>query len=113
MQNIAFETLWAIFGAMLGVWLWPLVIAVALLTLLFFLLLIKEKRIVGKRFIHSQIFGIFGGILALWGILFLSESRLGDAGGPIDWLVIIAVYLLGAFGSAILYYTASGWLRTR
>ncbi|MDO5090368.1 MAG: DUF5368 domain-containing protein [Cardiobacteriaceae bacterium] len=111
MQSLGFETVWAILQSMLGVWLWPLVIAILLLTLLFFGLLVKEKGIIGKRFIHSQLFGVVGGVFGLWLMARLSESRFDDAGGPIDWIVILAVYLLGAFGSAILYYTAAGWLR--
>lgn len=112
MQSIGFETLWAILQSMLGIWLWPLLIAILLLTFLFFGLLIKEKRIVLKRFIHSQLFGVVGGIVGLWIMALLSESRFDDAGGPIDWIIIIVVYFLGAFGSAILYYTAAGWLRS-
>lgn len=113
MQDAQFQTLWAIFQSMLGVFLWPLIIAIILLTIFFWGLLLRDKRIVAKRFIHAQLFGLFGGIVGLWVMTLLSESRFTDAGGPLDWLLVVAIYVFAAIGSAILYYTVSGWLRPK
>lgn len=110
MSEYQFSMLVSIMEIMLGVFFWPLIIGVALLTLLFIVLLLKERQVFSRRLLHAQILGIFGGWFALWMMAVLSESRFTDAGGPIDWLVIIVVYILGFFGTAILWYTIAGWL---
>ncbi len=110
MSEYQFSMLVSIMEIMLGAFFWPLIIGVVLLTLLFIVLLLKERQVYSRRLLHAQILGIFGGWFALWMMALLSESRFTDAGGPIDWLVIIVVYVLGFFGTAILWYTIAGWL---
>lgn len=110
MNDYQFSMLVGIMEIMLGVFFWPLIIGVVLITLLFVLLLLKERQVYSRRLLQAQILGIFGGWFALWMMAVLSESGFSDAGGPIDWLVIIVVYILGFFGTAILWYTLAGWL---
>lgn len=110
MSEYQFSMLVSIMEIMLGAFFWPLIIGVVLLTLLFIVLLLKERQVFSRRLLHAQILGIFGGWFALWMMAVLSESRFTDAGGPIDWLVIIVVYILGFFGTAILWYTIAGCL---
>jgi len=40
----------------------------------------------------------------------MTHSHLRDLGGPVDWLVLIGVAVLGAVGLAILVYTAQSLL---
>ena len=112
MNDAEFTMLAAILQTMLGVFFWPLLIAIIALTVLFVLLLFKERQINSRRLLWAQVCGFFGGWLALWLMAVLSRSRFSDAGGPIDWLIISAVYLIGFIGTAIFYYTLSGWSRS-
>lgn len=43
-------------------------------------------------------------------MLMLSESRITDIGGPIDWIIVFATYAVNFVGTAILYYTLIGWI---
>ena len=109
MNDAEFTMLAAVLQEMLGVFFWPLFVATVVLTLLFFLLLIKERQVLSRRLLWAEVCGFFGGWLALWLLALLSSSRFTDAGGPVDWLIICAVYLIGFIGTAILFYTVAGW----
>lgn len=110
MNDYQVSMLIGILEIMLGVLFWPLMIGIVVVTLLFIFLLVKERQVFSRRLLHSEIVGFFGGWFALWMMALLSESRFTDAGGPIDWLIIVAVYIIGFIGSAILWYTLAGWL---
>ena len=110
MNHAEFTMLLAVLQEMLGIFFWPLLIATVMLTLLFAVLLIKERKIVSRRLLWAEVGGFFGGWFALWLMAKLSASRFTDAGGPIDWLIICTIYGIGFCGTAILLYTASGWL---
>ena len=112
MNDAEFTMLVAVLQEMLGMLFWPLFVATVALTLLFFLLLGKERQVLSRRLLWAEVCGFFGGWLALWLMALLSASRFTDAGGPIDWLIISAVYLIGFIGTAIFYYTLSGWSRS-
>ena len=110
MNDAEFTMLVAVLQEMLGMFFWPLFVATVALTLLFFLLLLKERQVLSRRLLWAEVCGFFGGWLALWLLALLSASRFTDAGGPIDWLIICAVYVVGFIGSAIFVYTVAGWL---
>jgi hypothetical protein len=103
----------AVFQEMLGPLLWLLLAISALGTLAFVLLLLREGRIVSRRAVISQALGLPGGALALVLMAKVSSSGFTDAGGPVDWLLIALVFVLGFIGSAILLYTAAGWWTVR
>lgn len=103
----------AVFQEMLGPLLWVILFVVITGTVAFVALLVKEKHIVSKRLLISEIVGVIGGVLALVLMVKVSSSGFTDAAGPIDWLVIASVFGLGLVGSTILSYTLGGWYSQR
>lgn len=112
MNNVDLASIIAVFQEMLGTWFWPLIISIVVVTVLFLGLLLKERRISSRRFFWSEILGIPGGAAALVIMAKVSSSGFTDAGGPIDWILILLIFMLGFIGVAILFYTLSGWLKT-
>jgi len=101
----------AVFQEMLGTPLLWLLIALTVAGALAFVgILARERRIVAARMVRSQAAGMLGGLLALWLMARVSSSGFTDAGGPIDWLLIAAVFVLGMIGGTILLYSAAGWI---
>ena len=99
----------SVFQEMLGALLWPLVAIMVLGTLAFMLLLVRERKIVSRRFVRSQALGLIGGVFALMLMANVSSSGFTDAGGPADWFLIALVFGLGLVGAAIVFYTIAGW----
>lgn len=102
--------LWAIFEEMLGPLLWLMAIVMIGGTLAFVALLIRERGVVARRLVGAEFTGLFGGALALALMAQVSSSGFTDAGGPIDWLVVALIYVLGAVATTVLVYTFFGWL---
>lgn len=104
MKTIEIAILWAVFHEMLGVWLW-IGLCLTLLGLGIFIRLIKsEQKWVYRRLLVSQAWGLLGGFISLIGIVWLSSSGFTDAGGPIDWLLIASIYMMGWLSSSIWAY---------
>lgn len=101
----------AVFQEMLGLWLWVLLALIAVATVAFVLLLVKERGIQSRRLVRMQALGLAGGILALVLMVQVSSSGFTDAGGPLDWLLIALVFALGWVGAVIGLYTLIGWMR--
>lgn len=99
----------AVFQEMLGALLWILAAIIIVGSAAFIMLLFKEKTIVAKRLMLSQLIGLFGGVLALILMVSVSSSGFTDAGGPIDWLLIGIIYGLGFIGTTIICYTFAGY----
>ncbi|HLT05661.1 MAG TPA: DUF5368 domain-containing protein [Pseudomonas sp.] len=99
----------AVFLEMLGPLLWLLLAVVLLGTAAFVALLVRERGIAARRLVRAQLVGLVGGVLALVLMAQVSSSGFTDAAGPIDWILIVAVYVLGMLGSMVLAYTAVGW----
>lgn len=111
MSNITFTALWATFQEMLGWALWPLVLAIIVTTVAFWVLVFQEKTICSQRLMWSEAAGLPGGVLALVIMALVSSSGFTDAGGPIDWFLIVCIFAIGFVGTAILVYTIAGWLK--
>ena len=101
----------AVFQAMLGVWLWVLVLSVAVGMVALVLLLARERKVVSRRLVVSEVLGLLGGGLALVIMAKVSSSGFTDAGGPADWFLIALVYGAGLLVTTALVYTALGWMR--
>jgi hypothetical protein len=78
----------------------------------FVALLVRERRIVSRRLVQSELLGLFGGV-ALVIMARVSSSGFTDAGGPADWFLIALVYGVGLAATVVLVYTLMGWLRPR
>ncbi len=101
----------AVFQEMLGVWLWVLVLSVAVGMVALVLLLARERKVVSRRLVVSEVLGLLGGGLALVIMAKVSSSGFTDAGGPADWFLIALVYGAGLLVTTALVYTALGWMR--
>lgn len=101
----------AVFQEMLGAWLWIGLLLGALAAAAFVALLLRERRIVSRRLVQSELLGIFGGGLALVIMAQVSSSGFTDAGGPADWFLIAVVYGVGLVATVVLTYTVMGWMR--
>lgn len=101
----------AVFQEMLGVWLWVLVFSVTVGMVALVLLLARERKVVLRRLVVSEVLGLLGGGLALVIMAKVSSSGFTDAGGPADWFLIALVYGVGLVVTTALVYTALGWMR--
>jgi len=101
----------AVFQEMLGPLLWLLIAVVLLGTFAFLMLLVRERRIVSRRLMWSQLAGVFGGVMSLVIMAKVSASGYSDAAGPADWILLALVFMLGAIGTTIIAYTITGWVQ--
>lgn len=99
----------AVFQEMLGPSLWLIASAAALTSGAFALLLWRERRLDSRRLVLSEAGGAAGGVLALALMATVTHSGFTDAGGPVDWLLILAIFGVGAAGAVIFVYAALGW----
>lgn len=111
MQELDPAVFLAVFQEMLGPWLWVIFAVVVVGLVAFVALLIRERRPVARRIVWSQLLGLLGGVVTLIIMVRVSSSGFTDAGGPIDWLVIALVFVVGAVATAILAYTLIGWAK--
>ncbi|MCC2595722.1 DUF5368 domain-containing protein [Pusillimonas sp. MFBS29] len=102
----------AVFQEMLGPLLWLLLALVGVGTLAFVALLARERRIAWRRLAWSELIGLFGGVIALVFMAKVSSSGYSDAAGPADWILLALIFVLGAIGTAVIAYTAIGWVGT-
>lgn len=100
----------AVFQEMLGPVLWLLLAIIVIGTLAFLGLLLRERKIMSRRLMWSELIGLLGGIMSLVLMARVSASGYSDAAGPADWILIAAVFAAGAVGTAVLAYTLMGWL---
>ncbi len=108
MQQIDLYTMYVILFEMMGVLLWILVALAVFGIAGFIFVYIKEGQIVSRRLLLSELAGFFGGFLALVIMAKVTVSGFTDAGGPIDWLLIVFIWGLGLVGITILAYTITG-----
>lgn len=101
----------AVFQEMLGPLLWLLLAVVITGTAAFIALLLRERKIIARRFLWSQAAGLFGGVMSLVIMARVSASGYTDAAGPADWILLALVFGLGAVGTAVLAYTLAGWVQ--
>lgn len=101
----------AVFQEMLGPLLWVLIFVALVATFAFGVLLVREKGIVHRRLVRSELAGVVGGALALVLMAKVSSSGFTDAGGPADWFLIALVFGVGMAGTVILVYSLVGWMR--
>jgi NADH:ubiquinone oxidoreductase subunit K len=95
-----------VFEDMFGFWLfWALVVGAAVVTALYLYVLIRDRRVGWRKFLIAQLFMPVGAVLAVLFVMWITHSHLRDLGGPIDWIIFLAIAAAGAVGMAILVYT--------
>jgi uncharacterized membrane protein YhaH (DUF805 family) len=112
MKELTLDTLLAVFEEMFGRALfWGLVATALVITVGYLYVLIRDREVSWRKFLLAQLSMPFGAAAAIWFVLAVTSSRLGDMGGPVDMIVLLGIAVVGAVGSAILVYTLQSLLR--
>lgn len=111
MQDLDPLVLLAVFLEMMGPLLWIL-LAIALAAVVGFVVVLRRERtLITRRLVISEVIGLFGGVAALVIMAWVTVSGFSDAGGPVDWLLIGIIFGAGVVGTTILAYTILGLLQ--
>lgn len=111
MKDLDIAVFIAVFQEMLGgVLLWLLVAGAVLVTLAFAVVLVRERRISTRRLVWAELVGLAGGCASVLFMQAITHSGFSDLGGPIDWLLVLLIFGLGAGGATLLGYAAFGTL---
>lgn len=107
MKELEIGTLLAVFEEIFGFALfWGMVALAAVITVLFFYVIVRDRAILSARFLRAELLAPVGAVAAVWFVLWVTDSRLADIGGPVDVMVVILVGLAGAGGFTLLSYVA-------
>ncbi|MDX5359828.1 MAG: DUF5368 domain-containing protein [Alphaproteobacteria bacterium] len=107
MKELTFDTLIAVFEEIFGAGLfWALVAAAVLISLAFLRVVIRDRGIVGHRFLRAELVAPLGAVAAILFVQWVTSSGFSDLGGPVDWIVVLLIGLAGAGGALFLAYTA-------
>lgn len=105
MEEFSLRTFLAVFEEMFGtVLFWALVAIAILFTLAWIYVLFRDRALSFRKYLVAQLSMPFGAVAAVAFVLWITSSRLGDIGGPIDWLVLLGVAAVGAVGLSIVVY---------
>lgn len=114
MQELTHETMIAVFEEIFGRSLfWLMVAAVALITLGYIYVLVRDRAVSWRTFLLAQLSMPLGAVLAVWFVMAMTRSRLSDIGGPVDVMLLLGIAALGAVGMAILVYTVEALIGSR
>lgn len=102
--------LWAVFHEMFGALLWLVIILVPLGLIALVALLLRERKVHGRRLAYSIVLGLIGGVIGEILIVKASSSGFTDAGGPVDWVLIELIFIAGTAVATLLIYMLVGWL---
>jgi len=112
MKDLTFETMLAVFSDMFGPTLfWAMIAAAALVTAVYLYVLIRDRAMSMHKFLLAQLTMPLGAVLAVWFVMWATNSQLRDIGGPIDVIVLLGVAGAGAVGIAILVYTVQALIK--
>lgn len=112
MQQITLSTLIAVWTEMFGQGVfWAMVLVALGITALYVYVLIRDRAMSMRKFLWAQLSMPVGAVAAVAFVLSVTSSQLADMGGPIDWLVLLGIALVGAVGFAILVYVVQSLLR--
>jgi hypothetical protein len=98
----------AVFQEMLGLWFWPLIALAAFIVLLCLYVLARDRRVVSARLLLSELLGLAGGVFGIWLAFTVTSSDWADIGGPIDWVLLIAIFAAGTVGGIVFAYGLLG-----
>lgn len=108
MKELDLATLVAVFQEMLGGALWALIALAALATLVFLYVLVRDRGVVARRLVWAEAFGVLGGVASVMLMFAVTNSGLGDLGGPVDWLLVVGIFATGLVGTVIGLYALFG-----
>ncbi|MCC5965715.1 MAG: DUF5368 domain-containing protein [Natronohydrobacter sp.] len=112
MEEFSLMTLLAVFEEMFGRGLfWTMVAVAVAITSAYAFVLIRDRSMSMRKFLLAQLSMPFGGAAAVWFVMMMTNSGFRDIGGPIDWIVLLGVFVAGAIGFAILVYVVQSLMR--
>lgn len=112
MQEMTWETVITVLEEMFGIELfWFMVAVITIVTLAYVYVLIRDRSVSMRKFLWAQVSMPIGAIIAVWFVMYRTNSNISDMGGPIDYITLIAIAILGAIGCAILVYTAQSIIK--
>ncbi len=112
MEEVTLGTLIAVFEEMFGAWLfWLMVVVAVAITVAYLYVLIRDHGMGMRRFLLAQLSMPIGAVAAVAFVMWITNSGMSDIGGPIDWIVLLGVAVLGAGGFSILVYVAQSLIR--
>jgi hypothetical protein len=103
----------AVFQEMLGPLLWVLVALAVVGVAVFLFVVARERRLVLRRFIMAEVVGFLGAVSAVTLMWTVTNSKLSDSGGPVDWLLVLTIFVAGWAGALVLYYGFAGLFARR
>ena len=110
MKDLDLGTLLAVFQEMLGWTLWPIIALATLASLAFLGVVLRDRSLLSRRLVWAESCGLGGGIAAVLIMQAVTDSGFAYLGGPIDWLVGVGVFVVGAIGAALGFYALFGLL---
>ncbi|MCS6779543.1 MAG: DUF5368 domain-containing protein [Geminicoccaceae bacterium] len=114
MKELSFSTFLAVFEEMFGRELfWGLVAAALLVTLVFVVMVVRERRLESRRFLRAELTAPLGAVLAMAFVFWFTNSGPANIGGPIDWVILAAIAVAGGGGLVMASYVLMGLMRRR
>lgn len=114
MKELTFATLIAVFEEIFGrAAFWALVVLAAAITALFVVTLIRERGLLSRSFLRAQMWFPLGAVGMVWLVMRVTNSRLADIGGPIDWIVLLGLGVWGGVGAVMWAYVIGAAIRRR
>jgi len=105
MNELTFSTLLAVFEEIFGPSLfWGLVIACAIVGILFIYIVVRDRKIEAKRLVRAELWAPIGAAIGVAFTFFITNSNFADIGGPVDVIVLIMIGVAGAIGMTTLAY---------
>ncbi len=101
----------AVFEEMLGAWLWVGLAGAAVALAAFLYVLLRDRGFRPRRLVWSEVVAVFGGVAAVLIMQRVTHSGFSDIGGPIDWVLGIAIFATGAVLALVASYAALGLAR--
>ena len=112
MEEFSLMTLLAVFEEMFGRGLfWAMVAVAVIVTLGYAYVLVRDRAMSMRKFLLAQLSMPIGGVAAVAFVMMMTNSGFADIGGPIDWIVLLGVFVAGAVGFAILVYVIQSLVR--
>jgi apolipoprotein N-acyltransferase len=112
MKDLTLTTLIAVWEEMFGRGLfWAMALVAAAITALYLYVLVRDRQVSWKKFLLAQLAMPVGAVLAVIFVFWITDSGMGDMGGPIDIIILLGIAAAGAVGIAILVYTLQSLLR--
>ena len=108
MKDLDLWTLISVFQELLGWTIWPIAAFSVLATLAFVVVVVRDRGIVARRMLLAELLGVLGGVATVATMFVVTSSSPDDLGGPIDWLLVIAIFAAGAVGTVVGSYAVIG-----